>query len=470
MRKKGFTLIELLAVILILGIIALIAIPIITNIIKESKEKSLVSTAYGLLEAADYKVSLGDEKNIYNFSFPDNADQLDYNGTTPDYGYINITDGKSAIAIYSEKNKMCAYKDYDSDVVYTKDVDNSYNCSAVKNITRAVWFWNNEAEFHHIDNESERTIIFNALEEMDINTIYLTVNSNLGMDKYKPIIKDATNRGIKVYALYGDPRFITNITSSVTNVVDTISNYNSTAAKDEKFIGIHYDVEWYTLRETALDGDGGIYTFIDGNSEAAKNNIRRRKYIEFAKTAYEYGHSKGLEISYDVPCYLDRYQYYEDGSTETKNMFDELIKYTDFVAFMDYTTNAVNMYNSLAETFTDGYQFSGDTSAEKVYITQSKLEKLNLAKVDYVIGFDVNTFKAEADTKLTRPDLVESGVIDANYAFTEKYIYNEILLKLDNMIINNNIEKNYIGNNYGYAAHHIGTLLSLAGVMDNYSE
>ena len=38
--KKGFTLIELLAVILILGIIALIAIPTVNNIIGEAKESN----------------------------------------------------------------------------------------------------------------------------------------------------------------------------------------------------------------------------------------------------------------------------------------------------------------------------------------------------------------------------------------------------------------------------------------------
>ena len=45
MNKKGFTLIELLAVILILGIIALIAIPTVNNIITESKVGAWKSTA-----------------------------------------------------------------------------------------------------------------------------------------------------------------------------------------------------------------------------------------------------------------------------------------------------------------------------------------------------------------------------------------------------------------------------------------
>ena len=40
MNKKGFTLIELLAVIVILAIIALIATPIVLNIIEDTKQQA----------------------------------------------------------------------------------------------------------------------------------------------------------------------------------------------------------------------------------------------------------------------------------------------------------------------------------------------------------------------------------------------------------------------------------------------
>ncbi|WP_052422132.1 type II secretion system protein [Paenibacillus sp. FSL P4-0081] len=51
-NQKGFTLIELLAVIVILGIIAVIAIPLIGNIVTNSREDADLATARQVYEAA----------------------------------------------------------------------------------------------------------------------------------------------------------------------------------------------------------------------------------------------------------------------------------------------------------------------------------------------------------------------------------------------------------------------------------
>lgn len=52
-NKKGFTLVELLAVIVILAIIALIATPIILNVIDNAKEEAAKNSAYGYIDALE---------------------------------------------------------------------------------------------------------------------------------------------------------------------------------------------------------------------------------------------------------------------------------------------------------------------------------------------------------------------------------------------------------------------------------
>lgn len=57
-NTKGFTLVELLAVIVILAIIALIATPIILNVIDSAKKNAAVNSAYGYMEAIEKSVVL----------------------------------------------------------------------------------------------------------------------------------------------------------------------------------------------------------------------------------------------------------------------------------------------------------------------------------------------------------------------------------------------------------------------------
>lgn len=51
-NQKGMTLVELLAVLVILGIIAAIAIPMIGNVIQDSKERAILADAQSILSAA----------------------------------------------------------------------------------------------------------------------------------------------------------------------------------------------------------------------------------------------------------------------------------------------------------------------------------------------------------------------------------------------------------------------------------
>ena len=65
MKNKGFTLIELLAVIIILGILMLIAIPSVTNYINNSRKNTYVTTVNELVKGAIAKVNSG-ELNIFD--------------------------------------------------------------------------------------------------------------------------------------------------------------------------------------------------------------------------------------------------------------------------------------------------------------------------------------------------------------------------------------------------------------------
>ena len=129
-NKKGFTLIELLAVIIILAVIALIATPIVLNVIDNARKSANKDSAYGLLDSAKlyYMESLLDESKSLSGNL---IYKINVSGRKPDSGTVYINNrGETAIAVVYDK--VCYIKNYsDTDLTESSDIE---NCKVSENI------------------------------------------------------------------------------------------------------------------------------------------------------------------------------------------------------------------------------------------------------------------------------------------------------------------------------------------------
>ena len=94
-KNKGFTLVELLAVIVILALVALIATPIILNVINDAKKQAAKDSAYGYMDAVEkYIVSSElEDKSIKDGTYRVedlNNMGVSVKGSIPDNGNIEI--------------------------------------------------------------------------------------------------------------------------------------------------------------------------------------------------------------------------------------------------------------------------------------------------------------------------------------------------------------------------------------------
>jgi len=127
--KKGFTLIELLSVIIILAVIALIATPVVLNVIEKSRKEALKDSAYGLVNSARFYYLENGVKGTVRFDINDSV----VTGTTPNkmtfQGEIEngvvLINSKGETALCVNKGEYSVYKNFkDTNVIL---VDNK-NC------------------------------------------------------------------------------------------------------------------------------------------------------------------------------------------------------------------------------------------------------------------------------------------------------------------------------------------------------
>ena len=108
-NRDGFTLIELLAIFIVLAIVFLITVPIVSNSIEKSRQKTVFDSVNGIKRALEnyyvnYDLS-GNVFNGYDCIFPDNCDEIYITGAKPISGNLSIDP-------YGKINGYVEYRDY----------------------------------------------------------------------------------------------------------------------------------------------------------------------------------------------------------------------------------------------------------------------------------------------------------------------------------------------------------------------
>lgn len=115
MKNKGFTLIELLAVIVILAIISLIAVPILLNVVEKSRKGAAIESVNGIISSAEkYYAQKLLNNNSYENTIDLTSDILKYKGNKPEMGTLLI-DVKGKIHVIAMYGKYCIEKKYDDE-------------------------------------------------------------------------------------------------------------------------------------------------------------------------------------------------------------------------------------------------------------------------------------------------------------------------------------------------------------------
>lgn len=182
---------------------------------------------------------------------------------------------------------------------------------------KATWLWQTEQI------QEQPKDLLAELKRQQMTTLFLQVNQELPHSTYQTFIREATAEGFAVHALDGAPDWIVAGSGEKERAAffDWLASYQKEVAEDERFKGIHLDVEpylhalWNDEREEAI--------------EAYKEVIGEGQKI-----------AEGLHLFYgiDIPFWFDRHLVANEQAD--KRLAEWLIDQSDQVTIMAYRDKA----------------------------------------------------------------------------------------------------------------------------------
>ena len=204
--KKGFTLIELLAVIVILGIIAVITTPLIMGVIEDARKNSAIQSVNGLLEAGEQYQIKGMMDGTIKNEIDLTSNDLDIKGSKPESGTLLIdTEGNmSIIAKYGDYCIEKKFLDEKPSIIESEECEIAQSELEAMNILKSPTFESKTVS------ENEVTLTYTTEEEQ--NKIYETVcyYGKTESSMSNKVVADDTNCKLPVEAGYAKVCHISN--------------------------------------------------------------------------------------------------------------------------------------------------------------------------------------------------------------------------------------------------------------------
>ncbi|GLY11866.1 MULTISPECIES: amidase [Bacillaceae] len=181
---------------------------------------------------------------------------------------------------------------------------------------RSTWLWDTQ----EIVTSKDKLLAF--MQDRQVGRVYLQIDQSISTEHYKEFIKQAAAKGIQVHALDGAPSWVSSKgLAQQRSFFSWVTNYQVKALPEEKFKGIHLDVE--------------PYLYEGWNSQYKKTVLA---YQTLLIEAHQSAQRLGLPLAVDIPFWFDEKNY---SNTLGKGKLSEwVIANTDAITIMAYRDTA----------------------------------------------------------------------------------------------------------------------------------
>ncbi|WP_426250295.1 hypothetical protein [Paenibacillus pabuli] len=151
---------------------------------------------------------------------------------------------------------------------------------------RAAWVWQAKSV-----SDGGDELLDNAAKHK-INRLYVNVDMNLSEEVYHTFIAKASEAGIAVEALGGDPSWaVKGREGPMLKLASWVSNYNLAAEPNERFDAIHLDIKPYVLPQWKEDAKPLVQSWV-ANMKLLLEQVKQ---------------TGAVELNIDLPFWLDSY-------------------------------------------------------------------------------------------------------------------------------------------------------------------